>query len=160
MNLTSRNEDPMHASLALSSLLSVWYKLNSLNNKSMYNTLLLEFYICAKPRLTYWYPCPKKKCHYFCTGVYINFNVWDEITYQFANFNYCTKLILLNKDTILYCLIPRVYQIQAAFWPLDIFHSWIGKTKIIFWWRYGNSNYWKPNCSFNSLFRLTIKKSS
>ena len=72
MNLTSRNQDPIRASLALSSLLSVWYKPNSLNNKSIYNTLLLEFYICAKPRLTHWYPCPKKKCHYFCTGVYYN----------------------------------------------------------------------------------------
>ena len=71
VNLTSRNQDPMQASLALSSLLSVWYKPNSLNNKSIYNTLLLEFYICAKPRLTHWYPCPKKKCHYFCTGVYL-----------------------------------------------------------------------------------------
>ena len=70
MNLTSRNQDPIHASLALSSLLSFWYKPNSLSNKSIYNTLLLEFYICAKPRLTHWYPCPKKKCHYFCTGVY------------------------------------------------------------------------------------------
>ena len=71
MNLTSRNQDPIHASLALSSLLSIWHKPNSLNNKSIYNTLLLEFYICAKPRLTHWYPCPKKKCHYFCTGVYM-----------------------------------------------------------------------------------------
>ena len=70
MILTSRNQDPIHASLALSSLLSVWYKPNSLNNKSIYNTLLLEFYICAKPRLTHWYPCPIKKCHYFCAGVY------------------------------------------------------------------------------------------
>ena len=70
MNLTSRNQDPIHASLALSSLFSVWYKPNSLNNKSKYNTLLLEFYICAKPRLTHWYQCPQKKCHYFCTGVY------------------------------------------------------------------------------------------
>ena len=60
----------MHAYLALSSLLSVSYKPNSLVNKSIYNTLLLEFYICAKLRLTRWYPCPKKKCHYFCTGVY------------------------------------------------------------------------------------------
>ena len=70
VNLTSINRDPIHASLALSSLLSVWYKPYSLNNKSIYNTLLLEFYTCAKPRLTHWYPCPKKKCHYFCTGVY------------------------------------------------------------------------------------------
>ena len=70
MNLTSRNQDPIYASLALSSLLSVWYKPNSLNNKSIYNTLLLGFYICAKPRLTNWYQCPKKKCYYFCTGVY------------------------------------------------------------------------------------------
>ena len=61
VNLTSRNQDPIHASLALSSLLSVWYEPNSPNNKSIYNTLLLEFYICSKPRLTHWYPCPKKK---------------------------------------------------------------------------------------------------
>ena len=40
--------------------LLVWYTPNSLNSKSIYNTLLLEFYICAKPRLTHWYPCPKK----------------------------------------------------------------------------------------------------
>ena len=73
MNLTSRNRDPIHASLALSSLLSVWYKPNSLNNKSMYNTLLLKVCICAKPRLTNWYSCPKKRCHYFCTGVYTVF---------------------------------------------------------------------------------------
>ena len=68
----------MHASLALSSLLHVWYKPNSLNSKSIYNTLLLEFYICAKLRLTHWYPCPKKWCHYFCTGVYTTANklVW------------------------------------------------------------------------------------
>ena len=70
MNLTSRNQDPMHASLALSSLSSVWYKPNSLNNKSIYNTLLLEFYIWAKLKLTQLYQNPKKKCHYFCTGVY------------------------------------------------------------------------------------------
>ena len=68
MNLTSRNQDPIHASLALSSLLSVWYKPNSLNNKSTYNTLLLEFYICAKPRLTHWYPCPKKSAITFAQG--------------------------------------------------------------------------------------------
>ena len=60
MNMTSRNQDPIHASLALSSLLSFWYKPNSLNNKSIHNTLLLKFYICAKLRLTHWYPCPKK----------------------------------------------------------------------------------------------------
>ena len=48
----------------------VWYKPNSLNDKSIYTTLLLECYICAKSRLTYWYPCRKKKCQYFCTGVY------------------------------------------------------------------------------------------
>ena len=68
MNLTSRNQDPIHASLALSSLLSVWYKPNSLNNKSIYNTLVLEFYICAKPRLTHWYPCPKKSANTFAQG--------------------------------------------------------------------------------------------
>ena len=68
MNLTSRNQDPMHASLALSSLLSVWYKPNSLNNKSIYNTLLLELYICAKPRLTYWYPRPEKSAITFAQG--------------------------------------------------------------------------------------------
>ena len=38
----------------------IWYKPNSLNSKSIYNTLLLEFYICAKPRSTHWHPCPKK----------------------------------------------------------------------------------------------------
>ena len=58
----------MHASLAWSSLLSVWYKPNSLNNKSIYNPLLLEFYICAKPRLTHWYPCPKKSAITFAQG--------------------------------------------------------------------------------------------
>ena len=61
----------MPASLALSSLLSVWHKQNSPNNKSIYTTMLLNFYICAKPKLTHWYPGPRKKCHYFCTGVYI-----------------------------------------------------------------------------------------
>ena len=88
MILTSRNQDPIHASLALSSLLSVWYKPNSLNNKSIYNTLLLEFYICAKPRLTHWYPCPKKKCHYFCAGVYCNKNVCPR---QYCNKNGCPR---------------------------------------------------------------------
>ena len=63
-----KNQDPIHASLALSSLLSVWYKPNSLNNKSIYNTLLLEFYISAKPRLTHWYPCPKKSAITFAQG--------------------------------------------------------------------------------------------
>ena len=72
VNLISRNQDPMHASLALSSLLSVWYQPNSLNNKSIYNTLLLEFYICAKPRLTHWISMSQKKRHYFCTGVYVS----------------------------------------------------------------------------------------
>ena len=60
----------MHASLALSSLLRVWHKPNSHNNKPIYNTLLLDFNICENPKLTHWYPSPKKKCHYFCTGVY------------------------------------------------------------------------------------------
>ena len=60
LNLTPRNKDPMHVSLALSSLLRVWHKSNSHNNKPICNTLLLDFYICENPKLINWYSSPPK----------------------------------------------------------------------------------------------------
>ena len=121
MNLTSRNQDPMHASLALSSLLSVWHKPNSLNNKSIYNTLLLEFYICAKPRLTHWYPCPKQKCHYFCTGVYLSF----------CNQNWLCQDCFVREEkrcyiyglSFLWVLLPNVGCITTIFEPWGHWHN-------------------------------------
>ena len=94
----------MHASLALSSLLSVWCKPNSLNNKSICNTLLLEFYISAKPRLTHWYQCPKIKCHYFCTGVYMKRNVYT-VSAPFL-WGFSPILPIYSRPTSLVCVCP------------------------------------------------------
>ena len=147
MNLTSRNQDPMHASLALSSILHVWYKPNSLNRKSICNTLLLEFYICAKPRLTHWYPCPKKKCHYFCTGVYVR----PMIFFFFANFWYCVMVFYsqasihyLNNvhKKIWYCMWKHKYEES---WDFDLTDD----TDI---------SHWQP--SYGNLLGVFLNKSA
>ena len=36
---------------------------------SQYITLYYWCVVFIKPKLTHWYPCLNKKCHYFCTGV-------------------------------------------------------------------------------------------
>ena len=46
-----KKQDHVHASLALSMLLSDWHKPNLGNNKYTHNTLLLGFYIFVKPKL-------------------------------------------------------------------------------------------------------------
>ena len=139
MNLASRNQDPIHASLALSLLLSVWYKPNSRNNKSIYNNLLLVFYICAKPRLTHWSPCPKNKCHYFCTGVNDS-QLADTSTTQFMG----SKSFVSVADSGAIC--------DSSLFSLEIPVS----TKIIDIWRHTNKNQCvpdKPGCSCRTTTR-------
>ena len=57
-----------YGGLVLSILSRSWHKPKLSDNKSTENISLLFCYF-RKSKLTLWYPCHKKKCHYFCTRV-------------------------------------------------------------------------------------------